>query len=51
MADTVETVTTLAAKVAVLSDSLDTYKSEVDAFYLMWAGARVARALKHQRSC
>ena len=35
----------LTAEVATLTDAVKTFKMELDAFYLMWAGARVVAAL------
>ena len=35
----------LAVQVATLASEVEKYKSEVDAFYLMWAGARVVAVL------
>ena len=48
-----DSVATLTTKVAALTDDVTKFKSELDAFYLMWAGARVVAALalplSHQR--
>ena len=42
---TVAELTALTAKVTTLTDDVTKFKSELDAFYLMWAGARVVAAL------
>jgi len=36
---------TLAEQVATLTDDVKVFKAELNAFYLMWAGARVVAAL------
>ena len=38
-------VATLSTEVAKLTDEVTMFKSELDAFYLMWAGARVVAVL------
>ena len=43
MAET--TLSTLSAQVTTLTTQVSNFKNELDAFYLMWAGARVAAAL------
>ena len=43
MAET--TLSTLSAKVDTLTTQVSNFQNELDAFYLMWAGARVAAAL------
>ena len=43
MAET--TLSTLSAQVTTLSTQVSNFKNELDAFYLMWAGARVTAAL------
>ena len=40
-----ETLASLTTKVATLTGDVTKFKSELDAFYLMWAGARVVAAL------
>ena len=40
-----ETLATLTTKVTTLTDNVATFKAELDAFYLMWAGARVVAVL------
>ena len=40
-----DAVTTLATEVATLTAEVGKFKSELDAFYLMWAGARVVAVL------
>ena len=43
MAET--TLSTLSAKVDTLTTQVSNFQNELDAFYLMWAGARVTAAL------
>ena len=38
-------VATLSTEVATLTAEVGKFKSELDAFYLMWAGARVVAVL------
>ena len=40
-----ETLASLTTKVATLTGDVTKFKSELDAFYLMWAGARVVAVL------
>ena len=48
-----QTLAELTTKVITLTNDVTKFKSELDAFYLMWAGARVVAAvappLSHHR--